>query len=121
MVSRYSWPIQDEDIYLSLPDGYKIPAGKVCKLQRSLYGLEPASRQWNQEFTAKLLLFGFTQCQHDHNLFLKPTNTGVIMLLVYVDNVLIASPIESLITPIKAYMHDLFTIKDLAKHFLVWS
>ncbi|KAL0378328.1 UNVERIFIED_CONTAM: hypothetical protein Sradi_3138300 [Sesamum radiatum] len=41
-------------------------------------------------------------------------------MLVYVDDVLFASPTESLITPVKAYLHDLFTLNDLgpAKYFL---
>ncbi|KAL4308714.1 hypothetical protein GQ457_01G020980 [Hibiscus cannabinus] len=39
----------EEDVYLTQPEGFVTPgnAGKVCKLQRSIYGLKQASRSWN--------------------------------------------------------------------------
>ena len=40
----------DEDIYMHPPEGYTRAApGQVCKLERSLYSLKQASRQWNLE------------------------------------------------------------------------
>jgi hypothetical protein len=41
----------DHDIYMEQPDGF-ITKGKknlVCKLERSLYSLKQAGRQWNNE------------------------------------------------------------------------
>ncbi|KAL2241232.1 UNVERIFIED_CONTAM: Retrovirus-related Pol polyprotein from transposon RE1 [Sesamum indicum] len=110
----------NEDIYMLPPDGYSVPQGQVCKLKRSLYGLKQASRQWNHEFTTKLLAYGFVQSHNDHCLFSKSIESEVIFLLVYVDDVLISSSAEALIQPVKDYLHGLFTIKDLghAKYFL---
>ena len=52
-----------EDIYMLPPQGYsKALPGQVCKLNRSLYGLKQASRQWNIELKNFLLhSLGFIQ------------------------------------------------------------
>ncbi|KAK8686089.1 hypothetical protein V6N13_125116 [Hibiscus sabdariffa] len=42
----------EKDVYMTQPEGFVTPenAGKVCKLQRSIYGLKKASRSWNLRF-----------------------------------------------------------------------
>jgi hypothetical protein len=42
----------DEDLYMMQPEGFVNPkdANKVCKLQRSIYGLKQASRSWKLHF-----------------------------------------------------------------------
>ena len=39
----------EEELYIMQPEGFINPkdANKVCKLQRSIYGLVQASRSWN--------------------------------------------------------------------------
>ncbi|KAL0373398.1 UNVERIFIED_CONTAM: Retrovirus-related Pol polyprotein from transposon RE1 [Sesamum radiatum] len=133
VASSNNWPIHqvdinnaflygslDEEIYLSAPDGYRIATGKVCKLRRSLYGLKQASRQWNLELTNQLTSYGFTQSSHDHCMFTQHTTAGIIILLVYVDDVLITGPSQPHIDKVKHFLHFAFTIKDLgpAKYFL---
>ncbi|KAL0448559.1 UNVERIFIED_CONTAM: Retrovirus-related Pol polyprotein from transposon RE1 [Sesamum latifolium] len=95
------------------------PVAKNITLERSLYGLKQASRQWNVEFTLKITKFGFRKSAYDHCLFIKKTDLGFLALLVYVDDILVTSPSISEIQPVKDYLHDLFTIKDLgdARYF----
>ncbi|KAL0401802.1 UNVERIFIED_CONTAM: Retrovirus-related Pol polyprotein from transposon RE1 [Sesamum latifolium] len=102
------------------PEGYSVAPGLVCKLTKSLYGLKQASRQWNQVFTEKMEAFGFLQSRNDYCLFSKETPKGLIMLLVYVDDILVSAPSDSYIEDVKQYLHHLFTIKDLGpvKYFL---
>ncbi|KAL0462800.1 UNVERIFIED_CONTAM: Retrovirus-related Pol polyprotein from transposon RE1 [Sesamum latifolium] len=110
----------EEDIYMLPPDGSSISPGKVCKLKRSLYGLKQASRKWNQELTSKLLGYGFLQSPHEHCLFIKKSDVGILILLVYVDDVLITSSSDQQLLEVKNFLDATFTIKDLglAKFFL---
>ena len=41
-----------KELYMMQPEGFVDPKGakKVCKLQRSIYGLVQASRSWNIRF-----------------------------------------------------------------------
>ncbi|KAL0298886.1 UNVERIFIED_CONTAM: Retrovirus-related Pol polyprotein from transposon RE2 [Sesamum radiatum] len=80
-------------IFLAIAaEGYNVEPVFVCKLERSLYGLKQASRQWNLEFTHKLEQYGFAQSANDHCLFTMHTNLGQLFLLVYVDDILITGP-----------------------------
>lgn len=111
----------DEDVYMVAPPGYS--GGKksqVCKLKRSLYGLKQASKQWNIELTNKLRAIGFQLSLHDPCLFTRSTAQGFISLLIYVDDMLLASSDLQLITEVKTYLDQEFSIKDLgvAKYFL---
>ena len=52
-----------EDVYMTQPEGFIDPknAGKICKLQRSIYGLKQASRTWNRRFDEVVKEFGFVK------------------------------------------------------------
>jgi len=64
----------DEKVYMLPPQGYTLALpGQVCKLQRSLYGLKQASRQWNVEMTKFLIKHGFSQSKSDYSLFTRHT------------------------------------------------
>nr|GEU96726.1 hypothetical protein [Tanacetum cinerariifolium] len=46
----------DEEIYMVQPEGFVDPnhPGKVCNLQRPIYGLKQASRSWNKRFDEEI-------------------------------------------------------------------
>ncbi|GJZ52807.1 retrovirus-related pol polyprotein from transposon TNT 1-94 [Tanacetum coccineum] len=111
----------DEEIYMLPPQGYnKAAKGQVCKLNRSLYGLKQASRQWNHELTKFLTSLGYEQSKHDYSLFVKNNKASFTTTLVYVDDVLITGNSEEEIINLKQALDKKFTIKDLglAKYFL---
>lgn len=50
----------EEKVYMKIPQGYSSSHSKtsVCKLQRSLYGLKQANRQWFIKLTTYLQKLG---------------------------------------------------------------
>ena len=49
----------EEELYMIQPEGFVNPkdVDKVCKLQRSIYGLKQASRSWNLRFDEVIKAF----------------------------------------------------------------
>lgn len=85
----------DEEVYMSIPLGYShkgetIPK-PICRLHKSLYILKQASRQWYAKFSNTLLNDNFTQSATDHSLFIKKSGSTFLVLLVYLDDIIIAS------------------------------
>uniref|UniRef100_A0A803PC32 Reverse transcriptase Ty1/copia-type domain-containing protein n=1 Tax=Cannabis sativa TaxID=3483 RepID=A0A803PC32_CANSA len=106
-----------EEIYMKLPPGYKsatkLPPNAVCKLQKSIYGLKQASRQWYAKLSTTLISNGFTQSQSDYSLFIKSNNHLFMAVLVYVDDIVIASSNASATIEFKTFLNNKFKLKDL--------
>lgn len=64
-------------------------------------------------FSRVILSAGFTQSPGDNTLFIKQSGSSFIALLVYVDDILIAS---SDLQALKTVLHKAFAIKDLGQH-----
>lgn len=87
----------------------------MCKLKRSLYGLNQASRQWNSTLTSALIKKGFTQSTAGPSLFVKNYKGKFLTLNFYVDDVILASNYDESIKDIKDCLHEYFSIKYLGK------
>ena len=110
-----------ENVYMQLPPGVKSSKpNQVCKLIKSLYGLKQASRKWYEKLTSLLLAQGFKQAHSDHSLFIKSSSSSFTILLVYVDDIILAGNSLDEFQNIKTILHNSFKIKDLGqlKYFL---
>ncbi|XP_021837610.2 uncharacterized mitochondrial protein AtMg00810-like [Spinacia oleracea] len=88
----------DEEVYMKILVGVTAPPGFVCKLNKSLYGLKQASRQWFARLHSEL----------------KSQDSGdLTVVAVYVDDILITGSNEDKIAALKSHLHLTFSIKDL--------
>ncbi|XP_019230241.1 PREDICTED: uncharacterized protein LOC109211196 [Nicotiana attenuata] len=72
---------------MEVPQGLQIEApGLVCKLNKSLYGLKQASRQWYDKLTEALCTRDFRHSENDYSLFCKKDGTSIVFVAVYVDD-----------------------------------
>ena len=96
----------EEEIYMSQPDGFveKENQGKVCKLNRSIYGLRQASRQWNILFDDAITSYGFSMMEGDHCIYFKIVGGNFTLLSLYVDDILIASSIKEMLIEVKTWL-----------------
>ena len=93
---------------------------QVCLLQKSLYGLKQASRQWFSKLSSALLSSGYHQSPSDHSLFVKNTAGSFTALLIYVDDVILTGDSMAEISSVKQFLDSRFCIKDLGdlRYFL---
>ena len=108
----------EEEIYMTQPEGFKV-AGKenwVCKLKKSLYGLKQSSRQWYKRFDRFMVGLKYTRSKFDHCVYFRKLRDGLfIYLLLYVDDMLIASKSQDEIEKLKTQLNQEFEMKDLGE------
>ncbi|KAK8593771.1 hypothetical protein V6N12_045845 [Hibiscus sabdariffa] len=107
----------EEDVYMTQPEGFVTPknAGKVCKLQRSIYGLKQASRSWNLRFNDAIKEFGFIRNEDELCVYKKFSGSIVSFLILYVDDILIIGNDIPTLQSIKTWLSSCFSMKDLGE------
>ena len=111
----------EEEVYMDLPPGFNSEGnGKVCRLKKSLYGLKQSPRAWFGRFTRAVRQHGYKQTQADHTLFYKRQPTGITILIVYVDDIVLTGDDRKEIQQIKKQLATEFEMKDLGnlRYFL---
>lgn len=115
VVTAYVQGDLNEDIYMIQPETFQDQNNleKVCKLNRPLYGLKQAGREWYKKLNNCLLEIGFRNTAINPCTYADSDKTRDTIILVYVDDLLIASADLSNIENIKIKLKQNFKMKDL--------
>lgn len=75
---------------------------------------------WFDKFSNVLGAIAFKQCKSDHSVFVRHRSSGIVILIVYVDNILVSSNDVQGIDETKKYLQQHFVTKDMGcpKYFL---
>ena len=109
-----------QQVYMKPPPAYSCPSGKVCLLRKALYGLKQAPREWFDKFSTTICGLGFTCSPHENALFICKSEHGVVLLLLYVDDMIITGDDAEEIQQLKEHLATEFEMKNLGdlKYFL---
>ena len=105
----------DEDVYMTQLKGF-VMKGKErmgCRLKKSIYGLKQDSRQWYLKFDQTIRNFGFKENIEDNCIYTKFKNGKFIFLILYVDDILLASSDVNLLLETKKFLSSNFDMKNL--------
>ena len=99
----------DETIGMAQLEGF------VVKLKKSIYGLKQVSQQWNLKFDGIIRKFGFIKIQKDNCMYFKSKGGQFIILVLYGDDILLASDDKNMLHETKNFLSSHFDMKDLGE------
>ena len=106
-----------EDVYMTQLEGFVDPKypNRVCKLQRSIYGLKQASRIWNLRFDEAIKEFDFMKNGDEPCVYKKVSGSAIVFLMLYVDDILLIANDIPTLQSVKSWLGKCFSMKDLGE------
>ncbi|XP_021732272.1 uncharacterized protein LOC110699085 [Chenopodium quinoa] len=104
-----------ETVYMHQPPGFvdRRSPSHVCRHRKALYGLKQAPKAWYQRFANFLIKLGFVIAKSDNSLFTFWQGDDMAYLLLYVDDIILATSSDRLRTGIISQMQTEFPMSDL--------
>jgi len=90
--------IINEEVYVEQPPDFEDHQhpNHVYKLKKALYGLKQAPRQWYERLKNFLLSNGYERGMIDKTLFIKKSNSEIILVQIYVDDIIFGTTKDNL-------------------------
>lgn len=85
------------------------------KLKKSIYRFKQASRKWYLQFNDTITSFGFKDNTVDRCIFMKVSGSKFIFLILYIDNIFLASSDLGLQHKTKKFLSKKFEIKVMGE------
>ncbi|CAI7829056.1 unnamed protein product [Closterium sp. NIES-53] len=106
-----------EEIWLRRPPGFTelFPAGTQWSLQRPVYGLHQAPREWHDTLRTTLAALGFAPATADLLFLHTDTSLPPFYVLVYVDDLVFATGDTEALTLAKSELQKRHTCTDLGE------
>ena len=122
VITTYLYRSMDNDIYMKIPEGFKLPKANCTKprsmysikLQRSLYGLKQSGCMWYNHLSEYLIKEEYVNNPICLCIFIKKSEIGIAIITVYVDDLNLIRTLEEL-TKTTNYLKKKFEMKDLGK------
>ena len=107
----------EEEVYMKQPEGFSSREGEhlVCKLKKSIYGLKQASRQWYYKFHGVITSFSFIENPMDQCIYQKVSGSKTCFLVLYVDDILLATNDKGMMHGVKQLLSKNFDMKDMGE------
>jgi hypothetical protein len=104
-----------ENVYMAQPEGFAVEGKEYmrCKLKKSIYGLKQVSRQWYIKFDEVIRSFGFSENKVDNCIFIRFKGKDFTIIVLYVDDILLASNDKNMLYKTKSFLSSNFDMKDL--------
>jgi len=106
-----------EEVYMEQPLGYvdQTHPNLVCRLKKTLYSLKQAPRAWSNKIGQYIVTSGFQTSNADFSLYVKKTNHGIVVIVIYVDDLIITKDSDADISDLKKFLKQKFEMKDLGE------
>lgn len=104
-----------ETIYMRQLKGYEVKGKEQCvlKLNKSLYGLKQSANLWNKCISNKLIKLGYIQGKADPCLYIKHDKDIKNYVIVYVDDIIMASNSTEEIIKLEETLSNSYTLTNL--------
>jgi hypothetical protein len=114
--NAFLYGVLEEDVFMCQPPGFHDPSkpNYLCKLNKALYGIKQAPRAWYSRLSHKLKSLGFTPSKADISLFFYQKGSVTMYVLVYVDDIIVASSSSSAVKALLADLKMDYALKDLS-------
>lgn len=117
VVSAYIQGNLHDEIYMEQPEMFKKKENpeKVCKLNKPIYGLKQSGREWYNRLDKFVSEQGGYQNEADPCVYVFGENEKRVIMIIYVDDILLASKCLKEIDKVKEKLKMEFEINDLGK------
>ena len=108
----------DCELFMEQPKGYETPRNgrkMVYQLRKSLYGLKQSAHNWREVICSFFSDHGCEQSKADPCLFMKNTDDGRLMYVIWVDDIIVVADSKQMMIYGKEILKQQYKMKDLGE------